>query len=194
MMTAPTVHQQMVNSSRQTLDSIIPDSVLIIGKKRASEYLAPALFRIHNTGGLEIRARGSLSISTAVDVAELVKRNVVRLAVRSISVGTDEVVIDGSIRRMSTIEIALSKDQEPAIVANLPMAEVAVEFEQPAVQYAAEQVAEAATVTATAFVEQDPAAVIDRLLLAKEAAPAKKKKAVRASTVKKTRKKKAKTD
>jgi hypothetical protein len=118
-----------------------------------------------------------------VDVAELVKRNVGHLATRSISVGTDEVAVNGSIRRMSTMEIALSKEAEPAIIANLPAP--AQEHDD----YSGENIVQA-SVAATTFVEQDPASVVDRLLLAKAAAPEKKKKAARASPAKKTRKKK----
>lgn len=92
----------------------IPATVLLIGKKRASEYLPPALFRIGSFSRLEIRAKGSLSIVTAVDVAELVKRNVDSLS-QSISIGTDEIVVDGFSRRVSYIEITLTRNEpEPA--------------------------------------------------------------------------------
>ena len=119
MMTSAVIHA--TRPDQESAVSQIPASVLIIGKKRASEYLAPALFRIGSTGSLEIRARGGLNIVTAVDVAELVKRNVTHLATQSITVGTDEILIDGINRRISTIVIALEKEEmqarRPSIVA-----------------------------------------------------------------------------
>lgn len=48
-------------------------SVLLIGKKHAIQYIAPALYRLNSTGKLIIKATGSLSIVTAVDVAEILK-------------------------------------------------------------------------------------------------------------------------
>jgi DNA-binding protein Alba len=88
----------------------IPPSVLLIGKKHTLDYIAPALFRVNNTGELIIKATGSLSIVTAVDVAELVKRDVENLATKSITLGTDELTIaTGERKRMSCIEIHLIK-------------------------------------------------------------------------------------
>lgn len=88
----------------------IPPSVLLIGKKFAVDYIAPALFRLNTTGELVIKATGSLSIVTAVNVAEMVKRNIQGLFTKSITVGTDELVIaTGERKRMSCIEIHLTK-------------------------------------------------------------------------------------
>ena len=106
-----TVIQQIpdsINSSTR----VIPPSVLLIGKKRALDYIAPALFRLNNIGELVIKATGSLSIVTAVDVAEIVKRDSDIVAPSSIELGTDEFVIStGETRRMSCIEIRLVKTQ-----------------------------------------------------------------------------------
>lgn len=97
-------------SSAQNGSSKIPPSMLLIGKKHTLDYLAPALIRINNTGELVIKATGSLSIVTAVDVAEMVKHDVENLATKSIAVGTDELVIaTGERKRMSCIEIHLIK-------------------------------------------------------------------------------------
>lgn len=94
---------------------VLPPHVLIVGKKFAVHYLAPALFRLGNTGELLIRAKGSLSIVTAVNVAELVKRDVSDIKTESISIGTEEMTIDGQTRRASFIEIHLSKQNAPAV-------------------------------------------------------------------------------
>lgn len=88
-------------------------SVLLIGKKYAVEYIAPALFRLYTTSELVIKATGSLSIVTAADVAKLVKRDMGDLVTRSITVGTDELTVvggSGISKRMSCIEIHLAKN------------------------------------------------------------------------------------
>src|ERR671931_547913 len=88
----------------------VPPSVLLIGKKRTLDYVAPALYRINNTGELIIKATGSFSVVTAVDVAEIVKRDVADIATQSITVGTDGLrIATGELKRMSCIEIHLIK-------------------------------------------------------------------------------------
>lgn len=89
---------------------VVPPSVLLIGKKNAVNYIAPGLFRLNNTGELVIKATGSLSIVTAVDVAELIKRDVENVLSQTISLGTDSLMIStGETKRMSCIEIRLAK-------------------------------------------------------------------------------------
>ena len=89
---------------------VVPPSVLLIGKKNAVNYIAPGLFRLNNTGELVIKATGSLSIVTAVDVAELIKRDVENVLSETISLGTDSLrVSTGETKRMSCIEIRLAK-------------------------------------------------------------------------------------
>ena len=89
---------------------VVPPSVLLIGKKNAVNYIAPGLFRLNNTGELVIKATGSLSIVTAVDVAELIKRDVENVLSETISLGTDSLVVStGETKRMSCIEIRLAK-------------------------------------------------------------------------------------
>jgi DNA-binding protein Alba len=88
----------------------IPPSVLLVGKKRPLDYVTPALYRINNTSELIIKATGSLSIVTAIDLAEIVKRGVVDIATQSITVGTDELrIATGELKRMSCIVIRLIK-------------------------------------------------------------------------------------
>lgn len=124
MMTTPLVQD---NSNNRT--SMVPPSVLLIGKKHATDYIAPGLFRLNNTGKLIIKATGSLSIVTAVDVAEIIKRDVENVITETIALGTDSLVIStGESKKMSCIEIQLSKIipiPEPAA----PAADVAVEQE-----------------------------------------------------------------
>lgn len=94
----------------------IPQHVLIVGKKNALDYITPALFRIGTFGELAIKAKGSLSIVTAVNVAEMVKHDVAGLETRSIAIGTDEFILEGTTRRVSFIEIRLAKKRpEPAL-------------------------------------------------------------------------------
>ncbi len=114
----------IVQEAPQTINQpevVIPPHVLIVGKKYATDYLAPALFRLASTDQLLIRAKGSLSIVTAVNVAELVKRDVTDIVTKSISIGTEEMVVEGSSRRASYIEIHLAKKQQaPVEIAEKP--------------------------------------------------------------------------
>lgn len=98
--------------SSSSRPQVLP-SVLLIGKKYAVEYIAPALFRLNTTSELVIKATVSLSIVTAADVAKLVKRDMGDLVTRSITVGTDELTVvggSGISKRMSCIEIHLAKN------------------------------------------------------------------------------------
>jgi DNA-binding protein Alba len=89
---------------------VIPPSVLLIGKKHPINYIAPGLYRLNNTGELIIKATGSLSIVTAVDVAEMIKRDMENVLASTISLGTDSLIVSsGESKRMSCIEIRLSK-------------------------------------------------------------------------------------
>ena len=115
----------------------IPPSVLLVGKKRTMDYVSPALHRLNDTGELVIKATGSLSIVTAVDVAEIVKRDVASVATQSIAVGTDELrVATGELKRMSCIEIHLIKVSPIALAP--PVVDFHVTVEEPAVSPAIE--------------------------------------------------------
>lgn len=114
----------------------IPPHVLIVGKKNAVDYIAPALFRLGSFGELVVKAKGSLSIVTAVNVAEMVRRDIDGLEARSVRIGTDELVIDGATRRVSYIEIHLAK---PAPAAAASRLEEGGEGAPAAVPVAAEQ-------------------------------------------------------
>ena len=103
----------------------IPPHVLIVGKKHAVDYIAPALFRLGSFGELVVRAKGGLSIVTAVNVAEMVKKDIEDLQTRSINIGTEEFQVDGSTRRISFIEIHIAKPLPVVPVVEAPI--VAVE-------------------------------------------------------------------
>ena len=135
----------------------VPPSVLLIGKKRALDYVAPALYRINNTGELIIKATGSLSIVTAVDVAEIVKRDTADIATQCITVGTDELrIATGEVKRMSCIEIHLIKVSPIEVVAQSIDVHVPVEeAASPAIEIPIEE-------TATSVVVEVPVAIVEK--------------------------------
>ena len=161
---------------QKTSDSQVPPSVLLVGKKRTLDYVAPALYRINNTGELVIKAIGSLSIVTAVDVAEIVKRDVADVKTQSITLGTDELrVATGELKPMSCIEIHLIKYSPIAV------AEPTIDFHVP--------VEHAATAAIEIPIEETSAAEIEvPVVVAKAKKPRAKRKT--ASKKKKTKKKK----
>jgi DNA-binding protein Alba len=179
MMTA--VVEQKTSPDSQITKPQVPPSVLLIGKKRTLDYVAPALSRINNTGELIIKATGSLSIVTAVDVAEIIKRDVTDIKTESITIGTDELrVATGELKRMSCIQIHLIK-YNPIAVAQSEI-DVHVPVEETMV---ASQVIEIPIEEATSPVEVDVPVIV--------AEEAKKPRAKRKTTTKKktTRKKKS---
>ena len=113
---------------------VVPPSVLLIGKKHPVNYIAPGLSRLNNTGELVIKATGSLSIVTAVDVAEMIRRDVEDVLTKTISIGTDSLVVStGETKRMSCIEIRLTKAAPaPEPVTPVVIAEPAPIAEAPA--------------------------------------------------------------
>jgi DNA-binding protein Alba len=118
----------------------VPPSVLLIGKKRTLDYVAPALYRINNTGELIIKATGSFSVVTAVDVAEIVKRDVADIATQSITVGTDGLrIATGELKRMSCIEIHLIKVSPISVAPPAVNVYVPVEAASPAIEIPIEE-------------------------------------------------------
>ena len=153
-MMSTVVHEKTSSQAQNALPKI-PPSVLLIGKKRALDYIAPALFRINNTGELIIKATGSLSIVTSVDVAEMVKRDVEDLATKSITIGTNELMVStGERKLMSCIQIHLLKvNPMVAVVASSsPAIKTAVEappFQDTSASAIAEVEATPAVITTT---------------------------------------------
>lgn len=123
MMMITTIVRENTTLAPSSRPQVLP-SVLLMGKKYAVEYIAPALFRLNTTGELVIKPTGSLSIVTAADVAKLVKRDMGDLVTRSITVGTDELTVvggSGISKRMSCIEIHLAKNiTAPAVAIAAP--------------------------------------------------------------------------
>ena len=177
----------IVQEAPQTaVRNAIPPHVLIVGKKNAVDYIAPALFRLGSFGELVVRAKGSFSIVTAVNVAEMVKRDVEGLVSRPV-IGTEEVVIDGITRRVSFIEIHLGKPAPEVLVA--PVVEVEPVVEAPVVEAPAVQ----APVIEAIIEEAAPAIAAPAEKLEQTAAKSKKIRAKAKTTRKKApaRKKKA---
>jgi DNA-binding protein Alba len=123
-----TVVQQKTSHDSQVSKPQVPPSVLLVGKKRTLDYVAPALYRINDTDELVIKATGSLSIVTAVDIAEIVKRDLPNIATQSITVGTEELrIATGELKRMSCIEIHLIKFSPIAVAPQIVDFHVPVE-------------------------------------------------------------------
>jgi DNA-binding protein Alba len=198
MMTA--IVQEAPPHQTAVSNNAIPPHVLIVGKKNAVDYIAPALFRLGSFGQLVVRAKGSFSIVTAVNVAEMVKRDVEGLEARPV-IGTEEVVIEGVTRRVSFIEIHLAKPApkvevapvvaeaapvafvvevpvvEAPAAAEAPVIEAIIEEAAPAIAAPAEKLAQTASkskkIRAKAKTKTSTTATT-----AKKKAPARKKKAV----------------
>lgn len=89
----------------------IPPDTILIGKKPIMAYTTTVMMHFQSGSPiLTVKARGR-SISTAVDVVEVVRRRFFagKLAVREISIGTQVLGEGADIRNVSTIEIKLEK-------------------------------------------------------------------------------------
>ena len=89
----------------------IPPDTILIGKKPIMAYATAVMMHFQSGAKiLTVKARGR-SISTAVDVVEVVRRRFFagKLAVREISIGTQALGEGSDIRNVSTIEIKLEK-------------------------------------------------------------------------------------
>ena len=86
------------------------DNNIYIGKKPVMAYVLAAITQFSGDAKeIHIKARGR-SISTAVDVAEVVKNRFVQGLQNSISIGTEEVKdADNRLLKVSTIDITLAK-------------------------------------------------------------------------------------
>ena len=88
------------------------DNVVFIGRKPTMSYVMAVLTQLNEKGQSEIRikARGR-AISTAVDVAEIVRNKFVRDAkIQNIAIGTEELEGENKEKiNVSTMEIVLGK-------------------------------------------------------------------------------------
>lgn len=89
----------------------IPPDTILIGKKPIMAYATAVMMHFQSGAKiLTIKARGR-SISTAVDVVEVVRRRFFagKLTIREISIGTQVLGEGSDIRNVSTIEIKVEK-------------------------------------------------------------------------------------
>ncbi len=86
------------------------DNVVLIGKKPPMAYVLATITQFSNGHNeVHIKARGR-AISTAVDVAEIVRRRFLKDAqIRDINIGTEEITSDKGKLNVSTIAIVLGK-------------------------------------------------------------------------------------
>jgi len=86
------------------------DNTIYIGKKPLMSYVLAAITQFSGDANeLVIRARGR-NISTAVDVAEVLRNKFLKDLTHSVQIGTEEVTgEDKKIFRVSSIEITLKK-------------------------------------------------------------------------------------
>lgn len=85
-------------------------NVVYIGKKPVMSYVLAVITHFNSSGAKDVvlKARG-MSITTAVDVAEIVRRRFMdKLQVENIKIGTEELTgEDGRARAVSFMEISL---------------------------------------------------------------------------------------
>lgn len=99
-------------------ESNIPENVVYIGKKPAMNYVLAVVTQFNNGAkNVKIRARGN-TISRAVDVTEIARNRFVQDALNPsterIAIGSEELSNeDGTKSKVSTIQILLSKDENP---------------------------------------------------------------------------------
>lgn len=89
----------------------IPPDTILIGKKPIMAYATAVMMHFQSGAQtLTVKARGR-SISTAVDVVEVVRRRFFagKLAIKEISIGTQALGEGSDIRNVSTIEIKVQK-------------------------------------------------------------------------------------
>jgi DNA-binding protein len=86
-------------------------NTIYIGRKPVMAYCMAVMTSMRNGSEVTLMARGR-SISTAVDVAEVVRNQFLKeLVVKDISIGTEQLENeDGSPRNVSNIAITLSKE------------------------------------------------------------------------------------
>ena len=86
------------------------ENVVFIGIKPVMNYVLAVITQFNmGAGEVTLKARGK-AISRAVDVAEIVRNRFLQgLAVRNISIGTEELQGERGVINVSTVEIVLGK-------------------------------------------------------------------------------------
>jgi DNA-binding protein len=91
--------------------------VIYVGRKSTMSYVLAVVtaFTSSDVKEVKLKARGR-AIITAVDSAEITRRKFMKeLNISKITIGTEEIPKEeGGTRMVSTIEIALTRKQEPA--------------------------------------------------------------------------------
>lgn len=86
-----------------------PDNTIFIGKKPTMSYVLAAITQLASNDEIHIKARGR-NISTAVDVAEVVRNRFLQSVKPSIAIGTEKMTDKESrTLNVSTIDITLVK-------------------------------------------------------------------------------------
>jgi len=87
-------------------------NAVFIGVKPVMNYVLAVITQFNmGTGDVTLKARGK-AISRAVDVAEIVRNRFLQsLKVKSISIGTEQLQVEGGTINVSTMEIALGKGE-----------------------------------------------------------------------------------
>ena len=87
------------------------DNVILIGKKPVMAYVLAAITQFSNGHNeIHIKARGR-AISTAVDVAEIVRRKFIKdVQIKGVDIGTEQIEVEGRGKlNVSTMAIVLGK-------------------------------------------------------------------------------------
>jgi len=89
------------------INTAMPRDVILVGKKPIMSYATAALMQLKESNAITIKARG-MSISSAVDVAEVLTKKLMRdeAFVESVTIGT--VKLGEPERNVSTIEIKVA--------------------------------------------------------------------------------------
>jgi DNA-binding protein len=103
--------KEPLQSERPVKREPIPPDTILIGKKPIMAYATAVMMHFQSgSQELTVKARGR-SISTAVDVVEVVRRRFFagKLNVKEVNIGTQVLGEGGDVRNVSTIEIKLQK-------------------------------------------------------------------------------------
>ena len=87
-------------------------NTIFIGRKPTMSYVLAVItgYNASDTNKMTLKARGQ-AITTAVDVAEIVKKRFMKdLTVDNITIGTEEIQREDGMRNVSTMEIKLMRN------------------------------------------------------------------------------------
>ena len=105
--------EDMENTSKENTSKENTSNEIYIGKKPLMTYVTAALVQLANQPSVNIMARG-MSITTAVDVAQIIVKRMDTLGYQVGNVGIGSELLksqDGKERNVSTIKIEVSKQK-----------------------------------------------------------------------------------